>query len=371
MRVVVNFLNNMCYSTRSLGFRKEITAALFVLLALHLSYCANRKQSLTGNEPEDAFRIAYGSCARQWEDQPVWWAIVNSKPDVFVFLGDVMYADGVNMNAKKRAYAKLAAFPGFRELKRTTRVLAVWDDHDYGYNDAGGEYPPKRSSQRLFLDFFKEPADSPRRKRMGVYESYYFGNPPRRVQVILLDTRYFRDPLDKITPDPPFRTAYRPTSDVSRTMLGNAQWKWLEAELGKPADVRILASSIQFVAGEHRGEKWANFPHEKARLYGLIRKTRAAGLVVISGDRHYAEFSVDRGEVPYPIYDFTSSGLNVSWDLGAEEPNGARFAGPLVTHNFGILVIDWKKRRIRSEIRDEEGNILITHTVRFGELQFK
>jgi alkaline phosphatase D len=282
-----------------------------------------------------------------------------------------MYADGVNMDQKKRAYAKLAAFPGFRELKRTTRVLAVWDDHDYGYNDAGGDYPAKKASQRLFLDFLKEPADSPRRKRQGVYESYYFGEPPRRVQIILLDTRYFRDPLEKVKPDPPFRTAYRPTADVSKTLLGSAQWEWLETELRKPADIRVLASGIQLVSREHRGEKWENFPHEKARLYGLIRKTGAGGLVVISGDRHYAEFSVDHEGVPYPVYDFTSSGLNTFWALGAEEPNGARIAGPVVAHNFGILVIDWKKRTMRSEIRDIEGKTLITHTVSLGELRIK
>jgi alkaline phosphatase D len=74
-------------------------------------------------------------------------------------------------------------------------VLAVWDDHDYGANDAGAEYPMKAESQRMFLDFFGVAGDSPRRRRPGIYDARVFGPPGRRVQVILLDLRYFRSPF--------------------------------------------------------------------------------------------------------------------------------------------------------------------------------
>ena len=68
-------------------------------------------------------------------------------------------------------YAKLAAMPGFQKLREACPILATWDDHDFGANDAGSDYPKKDESQKIFLDFFGDPPDSPRRKRPGVYDA--------------------------------------------------------------------------------------------------------------------------------------------------------------------------------------------------------
>ena len=78
-------------------------------------------------------------------------------------------------------------------------------------------------------------------------------------------------------------------------MLGEDQWAWLEEQLRTPAEVRLIASSIQVVAEDHGWEKWMNFPHERERLYRLIRETRAEGVVFLSGDRHLAELSMMDG----------------------------------------------------------------------------
>ena len=53
-----------------------------------------------------------------------------------------------------------------------------------------------------------------------------------------------------------------------------------------------------------------NFPHERERLYKLLRDTRAGGVVLLSGDRHLAELSVTDAGLGYPLFDLTSSGLN-------------------------------------------------------------
>src|SRR5262245_26319701 len=79
-------------------------------------------------------RIAFGSCLGQDGVQPIWKHVLAAKPDVFVFLGDNVYADTTDPVELRAAYAKLDAQPGYRQLKRTTRVLATWDDHDYGRN---------------------------------------------------------------------------------------------------------------------------------------------------------------------------------------------------------------------------------------------
>jgi len=38
-------------------------------------------------------RIAFGSCAKHWQPQPIWEAIIAKKPDLFLFLGDNIYGD--------------------------------------------------------------------------------------------------------------------------------------------------------------------------------------------------------------------------------------------------------------------------------------
>ena len=263
-------------------------------------------------------RVAFGSCAKENQPQPIWGAVVETKPQAFLFIGDNIYGDTVDMSVLRAKYRQLGEQPGYRKLKSTCPVLATWDDHDFGADDSGAEYPMKHQSQQVFLDFFEAPADDPRRSREGVYSARVFGPEGKRVQVILLDTRYFRSPLKKgYQPGEPGegrRGRYLPNDDPSTTILGDAQWKWLESQLKTPADLRIIASSVQVVANDHAWESWANFPHERERLLRLIRDTRANGVIFLSGDRHLAEISRLPADAPngvgYPIYDITSSSLN-------------------------------------------------------------
>ncbi|MDA0348331.1 MAG: hypothetical protein O3C43_17955 [Verrucomicrobia bacterium] len=60
----------------------------------------------------------------------------------------------------------------------------------------------KVETQKLFLDFFNEPVESARRQREGIYDAKVFGPKGKRVQIILLDTRYFRGPLKPKPPVP-------------------------------------------------------------------------------------------------------------------------------------------------------------------------
>jgi alkaline phosphatase D len=48
-------------------------------------------------DDEPLSRIAFGSCANQDHPQPVWDAIVVTQPELFLFLGDNVYADTEDM----------------------------------------------------------------------------------------------------------------------------------------------------------------------------------------------------------------------------------------------------------------------------------
>jgi alkaline phosphatase D len=319
-------------------------------------------------------RIAFGSCSDQEKPLPIFDKIADLKPDLYLALGDNVYADvkpepGLSeMASLKRKYEKLAALPGWQRLTKTCPVLATWDDHDYGKNDVGVEYPHKDESQQLFLDFFGVPKDSPRRAQKGVYNAAVFGPEGKQVQVILLDLRYFRSPLKKgDRPAPGTRTRpYLPNTDPGATMLGAEQWAWLEAQLRRPAELRLLVSSIQVVPDEHIHEKWANLPAERDRLYKLLRDTKANGVVILSGDRHMAEISMEPKAIDYPLYDVTSSGLNQGSQVW-RVPEANRYRVGTMTHgdNFGLVTIDWSATDpvVSLQVRDVDGEITLKDSV--------
>ena len=209
--------------------------------------------------------------------------------------------------------------------------------------------------------------------------------PGKRVQIILLDARYSRGPL-KIgfkpgEPGDGFRGKYAPNTDPSATVLGEAQWKWLEAQLKTPAEVRVLCSSYQLLPDEHGSECWVNFPLERKRLLNLIRDTKAKGVVVISGDRHLAELmrlAPNATGIGYPLYEVTSSSLNAP--SGNFTKAGVRFANEINSYrvgltyfdtNFGTIDIDWSQPSplLRLQVRDEKGGIVLQQRVKLSDLQ--
>lgn len=304
--------------------------------------------------------IAFGSCLKETRPQPIWESVLAAEPDVFVLLGDNIYGDTRDMGKLRAKWRTFGEVPGFRKLREKSRVLAVWDDHDYGENDAGADYPMKAESQQVFLDFLGEPKDSPRRRTPGTYAAETIGPEGKRTQFILLDTRYFRDGLRRNPKRRPGQGPYAPHPPSSKaTLLGEAQWKWLEARLREPAELRVLASSIQVLAGEHGWEAWANFPTERRRLFDLLGKTKANGVVILSGDRHAAEISKLEGVLPYPLYDVTSSAMNQTRNP-REEPNSLRVGKVYHRENFGLLSIDWAEPApvVTMEVRNLKGKVV-------------
>jgi alkaline phosphatase D len=297
--------------------------------------------SIKRDRAQPLSRIAFGSCFKTDFPLGVWDVIAKSKPDLFLFIGDVIYKDTEDMEEKRVEFVKLGAVPGFANFRKSTQILAMWDDHDYGENDGGADYPKRDESKSIFLDFFGEPLNSPRRRAGGgMYHADVFGPPGTRVQVILLDGRYHRGKLDRDMTS----GGYHPLRDPKVTMLGDEQWKWLEERLHEPAEIRLICSGIQVVPQDQPNEKWENLPLERERLFKLIGRTGAAGVIFLSGDRHHGEISAAPPETGagYPLYDVTSSGMNCPhkpW----QEPNRLRVGNLLCADNFGVIEIDWSK----------------------------
>jgi alkaline phosphatase D len=301
-------------------------------------------------------RIAFGSCAFQWEAQPIWSVIAEREPDLFLFVGDAIYGDFDGKNpftptadTLRRDWGALAAKPEFREFRAQVPIMATWDNHDYGSHNGGAEFPLKEMTKTAFLDFFDEPPDSVRRKRNGIYTEQTFGEPGKRVQVILLDTRTFKgQPLRGLRTKEEKKAAglsgsmgnYLPNADPEVRLLGPKQWQWLDRQLRKPADIRFIVSGTQIVADQKGMDEWGNYPRERQRLFDLIQSTGASGAIMLTGNVHFAELSrYDEGS--YPIYDFTSSGLTHTSPKYAEAENSYRVGNAYAGKNFGLIEIDW------------------------------
>ena len=155
-----------------------------------------------------------------------------------------------------------------------------------GLNDGSKTYPYRKESQKEFLDFFEEPADSPRRKQevsrvhlisylylnvrmhQGIYTSYTVGTGEKQVKFILLDNRYHKDPYGA------------PNGDF----LGETQWKWLEKEvLMSTAAFNVIVSGIQILPNDRffSAESWSRFPSQRERLLKLLLSSKAKGVILL------------------------------------------------------------------------------------------
>ncbi|MGB3722362.1 MAG: alkaline phosphatase D family protein [Pacificimonas sp.] len=319
-------------------------------------------------------RIAFGSCNHQTGDQSIWSVMAAAAPDLTLLIGDNVYGDDgyagdAAMASFVSAYRIQAADAGFSALRAAAPMLATWDDHDYGPNDSGGYFVYKQRSERLFESFWGGSADM--RARPGVYDSVIAGPEGERVQVIMLDTRFFRGPLAEAVERRP-RPAlgkYVSRADPDAEMLGDAQWAWLERELAKPADLRILVSSIQLLTDAHGFEKWGNMPIERARLYRMLGARVGGGVIAVSGDRHVAGVYRDRPDaLDTPLWELTSSSLNrpfATGDVSAREPDAKRKGPLLADENFGLIEIDWPARQASLQLRGKTGDVMLQQQVAF------
>jgi alkaline phosphatase D len=318
-------------------------------------------------------RIAFGSCADQTNPQPVWDAVLGYRPDLFLFMGDNVYADRMvrpaDAQSLRAAYAATGEIEGYVRLRRSVPHLAVWDDHDYGQNDGGADYALKEISKAIFLEFWQAPPGDPRRGREGIYDARLYGGSGQRVQVILLDIRWFKSPWRPTDArNAPGKERYLPDDDPDKTILGETQWAWLAEQLRVPAELRVIVSSIQVLADGHGWERWGNFPRERQKLFDAIRSTGANGVVLLSGDRHLGALYRERNGTPYAFLEATSSGLNKFFPDSREEGTnrlGAVYGRP----NFGTIDIDWRDGRIALSIRDEAGQPVRRIDARLDELK--
>lgn len=294
-----------------------LAAALFAL-------ACQTHTPLAAPAGEDTTRIAWIGCHRQDRPAPALARYLELSPDYVLWIGDNVYADTRDdVGFIEACYARLAARPEFDLLRAAAPFLVTWDDHDYGLNNAGREYPLKAESRALFRRFWRLEELLPE-EREGVYHAHMLDAAGHSLQVILLDPRTHRDRPG-------------PGSDT----LGEAQWTWLTHELARPADLRLIVSGFQVLLDADSGsETWAEFPEARARLFRAIRESGAERVVFLTGDQHYGEVCRLPGALDHDAVELQFAGVNQG-----EEPerNATRVSEvATATHKLAWLDIHWR-----------------------------
>jgi alkaline phosphatase D len=317
--------------------------------------------------------IAIGSCFFLSDASPafasdygggfeIFEAIAAKSPDLMLWLGDNLYyqrpdaLDPAAMNARHR---RQRAFPPLAKLLTATAHVAIWDDHDFGPNDANTAYPLKGEALALFRRYWANPSfglpETP-----GIFGLAHYGD----VDVVMMDDRYHR-------------SHPRMPEGPGKTMFGAAQLAWLKNTLlYTRAPVKLVANGSQWWNAASRFEGLYQYAGEQKDLAAFLIAHRIEGLLFLSGDRHFGELLRVERAGAYPLYEFTSSPLTARpWETpeAAERDNPQVVPGTLVgKRQFGLIRITGpgNARRIALETYDQTGTLLWHHEVEAGSLRF-
>jgi len=301
-------------------------------------------------------------------DQPVWEGVLKFKPELWVWLGDIVYADTQYFPAHwkptalekvKEKFSIQKQKPGYKKLLETCPITGHWDDHDFNNNNGGKEYEEKFKVQEILLDFLDEPKDSPRWFHEGVYGSYTFGPEGKRIKLIMIDNRYFRD---------------QPIMNGSGDMLGEDQWKWFENEIKtSDAQINIITNGIQLLPSDKPvQEKWSNFPESRSRFFQILKTYNPSGVILWSGDIHYAEILENTcAGLRNPLYEVTASGMTHSCGTSLPLPVCRFFLNNFFVSkyqvsdfyeffNFGTIEVDWEAKpvTVKLQVRNSGGDVV-------------
>ncbi|ORM41091.1 26S proteasome non-ATPase regulatory subunit 10 [Babesia sp. Xinjiang] len=351
-----------------------------------------RLQSLPADEryEEPLRRLAFGSCQKlDFGDNRIFPVINEHSPDLFLYTGDIVYPKYgcCTPNCIQLEYDYVKSHPVYKSfVSQLRRLDGVYDDHDFGINDGHDNYPYKRESQQLLLDFLDKPKDHYRRKREGAYFSAEYvdpANPKHRVKVIVLDVRYHRGCFYYCTCQRcSWKNLYMYNFFFRRLVnyylglgcnhpgdvLGEEQWKWLEGQLHESsAESHVIVSSMQVFTRYPIAESWGLLPEAKDRLVNLLLATKPKNTIFVSGDVHWGELIDGDG-----IIELTASSLTHSFLL--EYPSLKLFMSVVASwwdkltygyNNFGIIdfEVDDKNGNLTQDVKllDEMGKVVFRH----------
>ena len=344
---------------------KKYTYAVFInnkKVSLPYETSFSSKKLWQWREDAPDFTVALGSCTYINEtelDRPgkpygsgysIFESITQKNPDIMIWGGDNIYlreADWDSSTGINHRYTHSRSIKEIQPLLAKTQNFAIWDDHDFGPNDADRSFYNKYLTQKAFKNFWgNKTYGMNSNQNEGVYSTFNWGD----AQFFLLDDRFFKSPNNRITGE--------------KSILGQEQLEWLIDALSfSSASFKIIVIGGQVLNSVADNENYSNYPQEKEKLLKEILDNKIKGVLFISGDRHFTELSMLPRENTYPLYDWTVSPLTsgVASEKVLKENNVNRVAGSIITqNNFGTISFSGQKekRQMKLTIFDINGSPL-------------
>jgi phosphodiesterase/alkaline phosphatase D-like protein len=221
-----------------------------------------------------SFSVAAGACARSSTNGKVFEAIHDARPLLFLAAGDIHSANIVEDDPDlfREALDESLTRPAPSQLYRSTPTVYVFDDHDFGGNDADSTSPSRPAVLEVYRQYVPSYplVDDP---GAAIYHAFTMG----RVRFIVTDTRSDRSPKGDL--DGP-----------GKTMLGTEQKQWFKDELLAAKSrypVIVWVNPDPWIGEAGAGEdSWAGYATERAELADFIADNGISGIVMVSGDAH-------------------------------------------------------------------------------------
>lgn len=312
-------------------------------------------------------RLAFGSCSKisQYSSPLIYEAIADEQPDFSVFVGDNIYfivADGSDVHFRASPtkgpvgdwnflesmvtrHLRSRTHPDLRRMWRTVPSYGVWDDHDYGPNNADATFELREEAARAFRRVWANPSYGTEHTP-GIFSSFRHGP----VEVFLMDDRYHK----LSTPDDP---------ETGR-IWGEAQMEWLLDGLrASTAPVKLIANGTQFLSLQESGEgHYQQARGERRLLLEFVAREKIGGIVFLSGDRHFSEAMQQAQPDGTLVVECCSSPLNLGQKPSTHDRPHANQLWSMRGDSYGLVTVDIPEEgrgTIRFEARDSQNQLYV------------
>lgn len=287
-------------------------------------------------------KLILGSGVDPNQDFEIYERLTKEKPGLFIFLGNIKFSKYFNPNDHQTQNIKELQEPNFLNFLNRFPALSIWNDADFkSYASAKG-YLNKTELQNEYLHFFHEYASSSRWNRNGMYHSYELKKDKIKIQVILLDTSYFRSyPLVNTWKHFQLKSS---RIDRDSNLLGREQWEWLESEFLKSYDIRLIAGGLKFNDSISTEMNWNDYPFEKLKLLNLLRKHKISGCIFLSGSTSDSGISKIEEEGLPDMYEMITGPLTHL--SPSEEKTQNENITQSIQPNFGLIEISEKLKEV-------------------------
>ncbi|WP_207495599.1 alkaline phosphatase D family protein [Aridibaculum aurantiacum] len=237
-----------------------------------------------------------------------------------LWLGDNWYTREVDYNSEwglKYRASRDRSMPVLQPLLKAMPHYAIWDDHDYGPNNADKSYILKDTSRSIFMKYWANPSYG--QNGQGIFTKFTFSD----VDFFLLDDRWFRSNDEMVD-------SIGGLENTAKRMFGEQQMEWLKNALlqsnsNSMVHFRVIATGSQVLNQSSVKDCFIHYRTEFRELMDFLQQHPINGLVFLTGDRHLSSVVKRERNGNYPLYDITASsltaGLSRRSPAEASDPN--------------------------------------------------